>query len=498
MSQYNFKLDEQNPNIPKPKDFGSLLGAVQAKKVWYSKSIFWGSAVIATIALISTWALLHREIPSLKTKVKNRQISEPLEVHTKVVSDSSKIFSPTVTVYKTEVMKVNGTNDIANANEDLPSIKIQNIEVPPIIAYVPKQKPASVNFNWFTLPFDTFYILNPNKAGVLPLGNGNVVEYPADAWEDADGQLVTGPLQLLYRKSADQTSMIFSGIPFHFKKADFTPPMENNDCFKVEAMQNNKRLKIAKGTRLIFNFRVNNPSHSFSGLQYIQSPQTWDYMAFVDKPFVKGKQNDKTHSSQNQGSELVEKKGFWAWLKRIFKKPVYRDLQKDDRSNDTAQYHSSLGDNINLGFMDYPDTRTYEIRDLGWFGSGRQVSQKNCRSSNFRYKLNTKDSLNEGVYLVFLNRNEVVYLPGSGNATISVEKTDQCMLISFCKNKNYVGLLDANRFDREVKNILFMQKQNMRTSFDRDLILDYYNQPINNVDDLRKMIQSIGMPKKAS
>jgi hypothetical protein len=489
MDKQNFKFvfDEAAPVIPPMKEFNALLAKVNAKKPWYNSASFWSvigsfSAIVATVF----WFTLSKnkiQIPKNKHVVKienttqidtvlnNLSVSNLIIKHAGI-SHSVKEISDTIK-YQTTANIDFINSPIATAKVDVKSeINTSNL----------------TTYNWFNLPYDTFFIENISKPGWIQLSKDNWLQYPADCWTNANGEVLRGKIKILFRLASDESSMIFSRIYYQIKQDGKYNPIENNGSFEILAMQDNKKIEIAKNKMLIVHFNINKQAHSYSGLQYSSLLQGWDFMSIGDSEdsgFAVKKKVQTGYSIKKSKPE-----NFLFWIARLFSKPHYIKLP-DGETETPDQLEIQMdqtGNNI----------RAYEIHETGWFGNGRAMDMSNAIQKSFHFVTPTQDSLT-GIYQIFIKNHAIVFYPETKMPTLQIIKTEPSVLIAFFGKRNRVAFLDADRFEKEIKLKAIKHLEIMRGGENRtEILLDVYSKPILKVEDLQKLIKSISNLPPAS
>ncbi len=503
--KYRFKIDEPAPHIPPAQNFGAMLATVKAKKMWYTKPWVWGGTAVFTAAVaVGSWYYSQNAKPTkieVNTPVKTENTAPAL---TPVVEEKTALYTPKTMGQHPATVAAPPAIVEEKIQPPADEKGTENIQSPVVIPvqeiHTEKATPIeSSRFQWFTLPYDTFTIDNTQKPGYLMLKTTNSLELPADAWEDENGKQVNGPVQVLYRECRDQAAMLFAGISFTSRVDGNAAGFTNNGAFEIKAIKNGKPLRLRANHSLLLNFSINNTSSIFSGYQYYSVAKAWETMDISNRITQDSSAFGPSHKGQ-LGYDLIKPRGFFGWLRALFKRPVYRklkDVEWGEEDSAITAYRTyktgiSKGKVNRLG----ANTRTFEITQTGWFGSGKTANPTNAQSMNFRYRVASADSFNNGVYLVFLNSNRIAYYPTVGHAVLNLTPTDRCMLIAFSSTRNSVAFLDADRFDMEIKNTLFKTRQGMRRTDNRDIVLELYKKPINSVEDLSILINQNNQVKK--
>lgn len=504
INKYRFSIDEPTPKTPEPKNFGALLTSVaNAKKPWYTKPWAWGggTALIAVVA-ISAWFYFQNKPSNLKEPEYSFIEPKPIKQAREITAKPTEIQKKNVAVApKIAVNKSVAKPAIVRQQKPWvrpyvpPPVKITKPKVLDTVASIvkpadqpvvkPVVTPTGRHYVWFRLPYDTFTIAQVEKNGSLQVSAKNQIQYPAGAWVAQNGDTVKGAIKILYREAIQQAAAIFSRVPFVARQDGNTAPLENNGAFEILAMQGDSFLKITPGKNIVANFSVSDIGNQYSGFQYLYESKVWDKM---DEGYSK---EDTIGNAQKQAHDvylLKRQKTFWGRVKALFHKPQYEKVGGDDHVKKGSKKKAKKEQ---VATVAYPDSiRSFEIHKMGWFASGMPLPENNRTSMNVGYSIATKDTLQPGIYQVFLNKNVVVHYETAGHAVVSVAPEDHCIFIAFLENRNGIAILHANQFETQVKIVALRPRQGMLRSDDKDVQLEIIATPIRNVQDLQKIIDA--------
>lgn len=97
----------------------------------------------------------------------------------------------------------------------------------------------------------TTKMINPAEAQVVKFDKGFSVEVPQNAFKDADGNLITEPVELSVKKFNNSASIISSGIPMKVTDENGEEQqMESAGMFDIRGKSNGKDVFVADGKTL--------------------------------------------------------------------------------------------------------------------------------------------------------------------------------------------------------------------------------------------------------
>lgn len=109
----------------------------------------------------------------------------------------------------------------ANLTNDIPAFKVAGVETP--IAHL-EQK------------FQTFSLSTGDRAEILTLDSGTLIDIPTAAFLTAEGEVYQEKVNLFYREFNDPVSILLSGIPMTYKTSEGEDlPMQSAGMFEIRA-----------------------------------------------------------------------------------------------------------------------------------------------------------------------------------------------------------------------------------------------------------------------
>jgi hypothetical protein len=101
-------------------------------------------------------------------------------------------------------------------------------------------KPA---FKGFNVDFDTYTVAS-GKAGTIEVKGGTTIEIPACPFLTADGQEVSGTVEIKYREMNDPVDFAVSGIPMTYDSAGQKFVFESAGMFEIQGWKDGKQLVV--------------------------------------------------------------------------------------------------------------------------------------------------------------------------------------------------------------------------------------------------------------
>lgn len=86
------------------------------------------------------------------------------------------------------------------------------------------------------LPFE-HYVINASSGGVIFCSSGSIIRFPAHAFVDAQGNVVEGDVDVVYREFRDPLDMYFAGIPMEYDSAGITYTFVSSGMNEINAYQ---------------------------------------------------------------------------------------------------------------------------------------------------------------------------------------------------------------------------------------------------------------------
>jgi hypothetical protein len=138
-------------------------------------------------------------------------------------------------------------------------------------------------------PIETLII--PNKSfqleteagGSIFTETGTIIDIPQDAFIDADGKAVTGPITLSYREFKTPIDILLSGIPMTYDSGGVINQFQSAGMFELYASQNNKELNLKPGKTIEMKFVSTDTSNTYNFYQYSEKDSNWVYKSNADK-----------------------------------------------------------------------------------------------------------------------------------------------------------------------------------------------------------------------
>lgn len=127
------------------------------------------------------------------------------------------------------------------------------------------------------------YTINAGKDTVLVLSNGTAISIPAGALLTAEGKVVTGTYELLYRELHDAVDIFLAGIPMEFNSIGQNRVLRTAGMFELDAEQDGVNLRIADDKRINIRFASRYPGSDYSFFYLNPQKGAWEW---VDIPEI--------------------------------------------------------------------------------------------------------------------------------------------------------------------------------------------------------------------
>ncbi|TND05562.1 MAG: hypothetical protein FD123_3642, partial [Bacteroidetes bacterium] len=121
----------------------------------------------------------------------------------------------------------------------------------------------------------TVYTLEANAGGSLIYPTGTTVRVPADAFVDAQGNTVNGPVKVDYREFRDPVDFIMSGIPMTYDSGGVTNHFQSAGMFEINASANGKEVFLASGKNISLDFAITDSAEKYSFYSFNDTIGNW-------------------------------------------------------------------------------------------------------------------------------------------------------------------------------------------------------------------------------
>lgn len=138
------------------------------------------------------------------------------------------------------------------------------------------------------------FTTNTITGGTVEYGSGTRIIIPPTAFVDANGNTVTGNVDITYREFRDPADIIVSGIPMKYDSGGVVGDFKSAGMFEMYASQNNQEVFVAPGKNVELQFAVTDtaPEYNFyrldesKGWVYESSPGEVETVATTRTPSV--------------------------------------------------------------------------------------------------------------------------------------------------------------------------------------------------------------------
>ena len=121
------------------------------------------------------------------------------------------------------------------------------------------------------------YKINADKGGLIKHHTGTEITIPAIAFEDEEGNIITGEVEIQYREFHDQAEIFLSGIPMEYDTAGEKAIFESAGMMEIKGFQDGKRLKIVTNKNFNICMYSKNSDPKFNLYSLDETKGKWNY-----------------------------------------------------------------------------------------------------------------------------------------------------------------------------------------------------------------------------
>lgn len=122
------------------------------------------------------------------------------------------------------------------------------------------------------------YSMNALTGSVLDYGSGTRIIVPAMAFENANGSVVTGNVDITYREFRDPVDVVLSGIPMQYDSGGVTGDFKSAGMFEMNASQNGSEVYLREGKTIDMKFAVTDTASGYNFYR-LDEQQGWQYLS---------------------------------------------------------------------------------------------------------------------------------------------------------------------------------------------------------------------------
>lgn len=187
------------------------------------------------------------------------------------------------------------------------------------------------------VPYELF-IIDASVGGELVSQNGSLISVGPNFFKDADGNPVTGNIEIKYREFHDPIAIFLSGVPMEYDTLGEKHTFESAGMLEIFAEQNGKPVLLAEGKTLSIELvSLNEEEKGFNVYRFDTTKGEWDYIDECStKEFTDHKQIAKEASNINMTKP--EKPVFRLWDKNKYAFKAEVDLAKFPELNNDAMF----------------------------------------------------------------------------------------------------------------------------------------------------------------
>jgi hypothetical protein len=143
-------------------------------------------------------------------------------------------------------------------------------EVSTVAEEAPYIKPPFPNLD---LPF-TIFRAQADRDNKFDLPNGGHLKVPANAFVDANGQPITGEVELRYREMHNETDVFLTGIPMEFDSSG-RQQLETAGMFELRGAQNGQDIFVREGAKMEVRLASFTPENNFNAYFLDEKARNW-------------------------------------------------------------------------------------------------------------------------------------------------------------------------------------------------------------------------------
>lgn len=158
----------------------------------------------------------------------------------------------------------------------------------------PCVKPPVAEFN---IPA-TIYLIDAVKGGEIIHSTGTKIIIPKNAFVDAEGNSLTGDVNLEFREFHNPIDIMLAGIPMHYDSAGLKMVLESDGMIELVGFQNGVRVEIADNKTIEIDVVASQQDSRFNAYYLDEDNEQWNYKG---KPelVMKEQVNDFTYSPES-------------------------------------------------------------------------------------------------------------------------------------------------------------------------------------------------------
>lgn len=141
----------------------------------------------------------------------------------------------------------------------------------------------------------TFNTEQPVKINAL---SGTVICIPANAFVDADGNPVTGDVQVTYREIKTPLDMLVSGVPMAYDSGGMVNQFQSAGNFEILAFQNGEPLQLGNNQTIEMNFASADEERDYNFYQLDAESGNWEYKEAANAKPDAAADNKKTKTKE--------------------------------------------------------------------------------------------------------------------------------------------------------------------------------------------------------
>ncbi len=146
------------------------------------------------------------------------------------------------------------------------------------------------------------YIINADSAALIQCTSGTTIQMEANSFVDADGNLITGQVDIQCREFRNPADIFLAGIPMQYDSAGVTNQFESAGMIEVKGLQNGKPIFIKENKALQVNLASNDADSNYNLYELSVEEKNWKYKG-KDSLIVPAQDDNTLETSQKEDEE---------------------------------------------------------------------------------------------------------------------------------------------------------------------------------------------------
>ncbi|MFN8714994.1 MAG: hypothetical protein ACK5Z2_19250 [Bacteroidota bacterium] len=319
--------------------------------------------------------------------------------------------------------------------------------------YVPFVQPLIKNLN----TENTSYIVNTFSDTMVLSSKGSELIIPKATFVHANGQLVTGKVELRYREFHKPLEIMLSGIPMHYDSAGYRWTFESAGMFEITAFQDGKPVQIAPGKEITVNMISANSENDFNIYFLDTVKRRWEYIA----------ENTRESNTCSEPLFIVNKEQEVKYKALVddpaFAAPVKPDVADPDAISFSIDYVSS----------EFPELKAFDNIKFEPLPNEKEFSEKMAAQIWENVQIERSETV--GIYKISLSSNNVTH-NFKAKAVADAKNYDEAVREFERRDLIYqAGLLDRQQKIKAARDSMYVLNNQLTGNAERISYNDKFN-----------------------